>query len=102
MTLFMILLDYKYRQTSRMAPPRGPDARPEVRKAERAAGNAGCILISSNARFWPFVRRADFFAHQDCFRIADYPGMIGKGNSDLRDLPQGGTWMGIIRKLASR
>jgi hypothetical protein len=50
MTLFMILLDYKYRQTSRMAPPPGPDAgAPEVRKAERAAGNAVCTLIPSNA-----------------------------------------------------
>jgi hypothetical protein len=33
-----------------MAPPPGPDAgTPEVRKAEREAGNAVCILISSNA-----------------------------------------------------
>jgi hypothetical protein len=49
MTLFMILLDYKYRQTSRMAPPPGSRCwrAPEVRKAESAAGNA--ILISSNA-----------------------------------------------------
>jgi hypothetical protein len=27
-------------------------------------------------------------------------GMIGKGNSGLRDLPEGGYWIGIIRKLA--
>jgi hypothetical protein len=26
--------------------------------------------------------------------------MIGKGYSDLRDLPLGGTWIGIIWKLA--
>ena len=26
--------------------------------------------------------------------------MIGKGHADLRDLPLGGTWIGIIRKLA--
>ena len=26
--------------------------------------------------------------------------MIGKGYADLRDLPLGGTWIGIIRKLA--
>jgi hypothetical protein len=25
------------------------------------------------------------------FRIADYPGMIAKGNADLCDLPLGGT-----------
>ena len=27
----------------------------------------------------------------DTFRFADYPGMIGKGYADLRDLPLGGT-----------
>ena len=27
----------------------------------------------------------------DYFRVADYPGMIGKGYADLRDLPLGGT-----------
>ena len=26
--------------------------------------------------------------------------MIGKGHADWRDLPRGGTWIGIIRKLA--
>jgi len=26
--------------------------------------------------------------------------MIGKGYPDLRDLPLGGTWIGIIRKSA--
>jgi hypothetical protein len=34
-----------------------------------------------------------------CGRVADYPGMIGKGYADLRDLPLGGAWIGIIRKL---
>jgi hypothetical protein len=31
--------------------------------------------------------------------LADDPGMIGKGYADLRDLPPGGTRIGIIRKL---
>ena len=31
---------------------------------------------------------------------ADYPGMIGKGCADLRDLPLLGTWIGIILKLS--
>ena len=28
---------------------------------------------------------------RDSFRVGDYPGMIGNGNTDLRDLPLGGT-----------
>ena len=36
----------------------------------------------------------------DHFRLADYAGVIGKGYADLRDLPLGGTWIGMIRKLA--
>src|SRR5271165_5429854 len=32
------------------------------------------------------------------FRFADFPGMIGRGYADSRDLPRRGTWIGIIRK----
>jgi hypothetical protein len=34
------------------------------------------------------------------FRFADHPGIVGKGHADLRDLPLGGTWIGINRKSA--
>jgi hypothetical protein len=47
MTLFMILLDYKYRQTSRMAPPPGPDAgrqKSERRSVQRAM--PGLIMVA--------------------------------------------------------
>ena len=43
----------------------------------------------SRCRFHSTVCR--LIAHGNCFRMADHPGMMGKGNADLRDLPLRGT-----------
>jgi hypothetical protein len=60
MTLFMILLDYKYRQTSRIAPPRGQDA---------SAGSP----IGTVQRTMPATARFPRTPFLDDIRAADKP-----------------------------
>jgi hypothetical protein len=54
-------------------------ALPRVRRSEADATSYVADYLTRS------VRRASDFV------LADYPGMIGKGYPDLRDLPLGGT-----------